>query len=87
MTEAGSPGYDLAKWPAPVAPYVSNEERILLGLHQYGSDVPQEALDAAVAAFAGPDEQPAEEVAAEEPPKRAARAAASSSRTTPPRPM
>lgn len=87
MTEAGSPGYDLARWSAPVAPYVSNEERIRLGLHQYGSDVPQEALDAAVAALAGPDEQPAEEVAAEEPPKRAARAAASFSRTTPRRPM
>lgn len=54
-----------------MAPYVSNEERIRLGLHQYGSDVPQEALDAAMAALAGPDEQPAEEAAAEKPPRRA----------------
>ena len=51
-------------------PYVSNEERIRLGIQQYGSDVPQDALDAAEAAFAGAvDAPPAEEPAA--PPKRA----------------
>lgn len=51
-------------------PYVSNEERIRLGVHQYGSDVPQDVLDAAEAAFAGTvDAPPAEEPPA--PPKRA----------------
>lgn len=34
-------------------PYVSNEDRIRLGLQHWGSDVPQDALDAALAAAGG----------------------------------
>jgi hypothetical protein len=33
--------------------YVSNDERIRLGLQQYGSDVPDEVVAAAEAALAG----------------------------------
>ena len=51
-------------------PYLSNEERIRLDVHQYGSDVPQDVLDAAEAAFARRfDTPPAEEPPA--PTKRA----------------
>ena len=32
-----------------MAPYVSNTDRIALGLVGYGSDVPQDVLDAAIA--------------------------------------
>lgn len=34
-------------------PYVSNEDRSRLGLVHWGSDVPQDVLDAALAAAAG----------------------------------
>jgi len=51
-------------------PYLSNEDRIRLDVHQYGSDVPQDVLDAAEAAFARRiDTTPAEEPPA--PTKRA----------------
>jgi hypothetical protein len=33
--------------------YLSNDERIRLGLQQYGSDVPEEVVAAAAAALAG----------------------------------
>jgi hypothetical protein len=35
-------------------PYVSNDQRIRLGLQQWGSDVPQHVLDAALTAVAEP---------------------------------
>lgn len=34
--------------------YLSNDERIRLGLQQYGSDVPAEVVEAAEAALASP---------------------------------
>lgn len=54
-------------------PYVSNEERIRLGLQQWGSDVPQEALDAALAAAEGAVAAPSAEETAAEPTKPRAR--------------
>jgi len=40
--------------------YLSNSERIRLGLHEYGSDVPDKVVAAAVAALEGiPDPEPA----------------------------
>jgi len=54
-------------------PYVSNEERIRLGLQHWGSDVPQDALDAALAAHHGACAVASAQPAAAEPekPKRA----------------
>lgn len=40
-------------------PYVPNHERIDLGLVAYGSDVPQDVLDAAIAAREARDAEPA----------------------------
>jgi hypothetical protein len=39
-------------------PYVPNHERIDLGLVAYGSDVPQDVLDAAIAAREARDAEP-----------------------------
>jgi hypothetical protein len=39
--------------------YLSNSDRIRLGLHEYGSDVPDDIVAAAVAALEGiPDPEP-----------------------------
>jgi len=46
-------------------PYVPNHERIDLGLVAYGSDVPQDVLDAAIAAREARDAKPAPEPAPE----------------------
>lgn len=55
-------------------PYVSNEERIRLGLQRWGSDVPQAALDAALAAAEGAAAAPpAEDTPAEAPKRKRAR--------------
>lgn len=52
-------------------PYISNEDRSRLGLVHWGSDVPQDVLDAALAAAAGHcDAAPAQVASA---PKRRAR--------------
>lgn len=68
-------------WPRPiglihlfcapaVVPYVTSDERSRLGLIGWGSDVPQEALDAALAAVDGAvspaAEEPAEEAVVED---------------------
>jgi len=48
-------------------PYVPNHERIDLGLVSYGSDVPQDVLDAAIAAREARDAEPAPKKRARKP--------------------